>query len=257
MTGIKRATRSVLYAFILASVAAHAETLVVGFEDLDIYPYGRPHDEQVYEGYFRDVMEAFAAARGYELKLLVLPAKRLHAGFRKGEADLYVPDNPSWSAEFKQDLDIAYSDVVAVALDGLLVLPGKENEKLGEGIVRIGTVLGVTLVPFLKELEAGVVTADYSADHQAVYRKLLMGRVDAVYSNLAIARYILSRIQEDAGAVAWSEAVPLVRSEFHASSATRPELVAAFNQWLRSHQAEVETIKKRFELVESEPAAPR
>ena len=232
------------------------ETIVIGLEEFEIYPYGTPSETEIYTGYLRDLMESFAADRGASLELVVWPAKRLQIGFKDGEIDLYVVDHPQWAKEYKVGLDMTYSRVVAVALDGFLVLPGREGETLGKGgIERLSLVRGTTPVEFLEQARGEGIVVDYAPDFEQLVRSLLLGRADAIYSNVAITRHVLEVLGKDPAAVSWSSALPRAKAFFYISSATRPDLIADFDHWLETHPVQVRDLKQRYGLLADEGRA--
>lgn len=231
--------------------AAVAEKLVVGFEDLDFYPYGKTDDEQIFVGYLRSLLEAFAADRGHQLELEFAPLKRLYMGFQRGDVDLFTPDNPAWSEEYKQGLEIYYSDVITVALDGFAVLPGRERETVGDRIGHVGTILGFTIEPLFGEAQKKLLVFDRVSRFESIFGALLLGRVDAVYCNLAVTNHVLEELGKEPSAVRWSETLPSFKSPFHVSS-TRQELIAELDDWLRSNPAAVKALKEEYGILDSE-----
>ena len=231
--------------------AAQAEELVIGFEDLDFYPYGKPSEDKIFVGYLRSVLEAFAADRGHRLAFAVTPLKRLYMGFAEGDVDMFVPDNPAWSQEYKAGVDIYYSDPIAVALDGFAVLPGREREAVGDGIVHVGTILGFTVEPLFDDAQRKRLVFDRVSRFESSFRALLLGRVDAVYCNLAVAENVLAKIGKPPASISWSRALPAFKSDFQVSS-TRRELIDELNRWLRSETARVEAMKREYGVLAGE-----
>lgn len=231
--------------------AATAEKLVVGFQDMDFYPYGRTSEKDVYVGYLRAVLDAFAADRGHELELAVTPLKRLFLAFRTGDVDLFVPDNPAWSLSYKEGIGIHYSDTIAIALDGFAVLPGREREKLADGIVHLGVILGFTVEPLFDASQRELIVFDRASRFDSLFRSLFLERVDAVYCNQAVASHVLETLGKEPGAIAWNVHLPRFKSEFHVSS-SRGELIAELNEWLRAHGDKVQALKRSHGLLDLE-----
>ena len=246
--------RSVLALALLAaslSLPATAEELVVGFEDLDFYPYGKPSEEEIFVGYLRAVLEAFAEDRGHQLVFAVTPLKRLYLGFKAGDVDLFIPDNPAWSHEYKRGIDVYYSDVVAVALDGFAVAPGREHEAVHDDVVHIGAILGFTVEPLFDDVQREVLVFDRASRFESLFKALLLGRVDAVYCNLAAANNVLATIGKAPDTVAWSQALPRFKSLFHVSS-TRRQLIEELDDWLGKNAAAVTSLKREYGILDLE-----
>jgi polar amino acid transport system substrate-binding protein len=233
------------------SVPAAAEELVVGFEDLDFYPYGKPSEEEIFVGYLRAILEAFAEDRGHRLTFAVTPLKRLYLGFKEGDVDMFIPDNPAWSHEYKQGIDVYYSGVVAVALDGFAVAPGRERETVGHDVVHVGAILGFTVEPLFDDAQRKLLAFDRASRFESLFKSLLLGRVDAVYCNLAAANNVLAAIGETPDSVAWSQTLPRFKSLFHVSS-TRRELIEELDDWLGKNAAEVTALKRQYGILDLE-----
>ncbi len=239
------------FSAVLLAGAARAEKLVIGFEDINLYPYGKPSETQVYVGYLRTILDAFAADRGHELEFAVIPLKRLFLEFGSGDVDMFIPDNPAWSQEYKKGVDVSYSDAVAVVLDGFAVLPGREREPMNEQEIHIGVILGVTVEPLFEDRQRQRIVFDRASRFESVFRALLLGRVDAVHCNLAVAGHVLSTLGRTPDSVAWNASLPRFKSYFHVSS-TRGELIAELNAWLRAHQDELSALKQEYGILEQE-----
>jgi len=234
-----------------SSAPALAEKFFIGFEDLDFYPYGKPSVDEIYVGYLRTLLNAFAEDHGHELEFAVTPLKRLFQEFERGEIDMFVPDNPNWSQQYKEGIDLYYSDTIAVALDGFAVLPGRERGDVGDEIRNIGTILGFTVEPLFDRADLERIKFDHASKFESIFRALFLERVDAVYCNLAAANRVLSKLGKEPDSVAWSPLLPQFKSDFKISS-THPEIIEEFNLWLRSHKELVAGLKEEFGILEGE-----
>ncbi len=233
---------------------AVAENLVIGFEDLDFYPYGKPDGEEIFIGYLRAILDAFAEDGGHDLLFAVTPLKRLYLGFKEGDIDMFIPDNPDWSQQYKQGIDVYYSAVIAMALDGFAVSPGRERETISDDIVHVGTILGFTVEPLFDASERELLVFDRGSRFENLFKALLLGRVDTVYCNLAAANNVLEAIGKDPDSIAWSETLPRFKSLFHVSS-TRPELIEELDAWLVAHAARVKSLKEEYGILRLESRA--
>ena len=229
-----------------------ADDLVVGFEEMDFSPYGRPDAEKTFVGYVRAVLDAYAEARGHRLSFLVVPTKRLFSSFERGDVDLFGPDNPQWSLDSKGGAELYYSDVIVTAEDGFVVLPGRQDDLPGEGIQHIGTIFGVTVEPLFDEATRQRLVFDQTVRFDSIFKALLLGRVDAVYCNRATTEHVLGRLGEPTSSVAWSTTLPRFTSEFHISSPHR-ELIADFDRWLHGHREWIATTQIDFGVAPRSP----
>ncbi len=226
-------------------------TLVVGVQETDFFPYFRPGDDAAPEGYFRDLLEAFAADRGFRLELVVLPIRRMFLGSFGEEIDLFIPDNPHWSVESKQGRELYYSRTVTTALDGFAVLPGREHQRPGPELTHVGTMLGFTIDPVLPRAAREMLLIERASQFESLFRALLLGRIDAVYCNVAVAHRALASLGRDPGSVSWSRTLPRFKSSFHVSSRHR-DLIRELDDWMAENEALVTSLKDRFGILSAE-----
>ena len=138
---------------LLGAAGVAAQTYRVGVESQPYQPYYSLEAGE-YQGYARDLLDAFAADQGHRFIYVALPVKRLQSDFLSGKLDFKYPDHPHWNREQKQGRTVHYSAATAPYRDGVLVLPAY----LGLGKARIkllGTQLGFTPWPFLTDIEGG------------------------------------------------------------------------------------------------------
>jgi len=223
------------------------KALTVGVEELDYYPQYRWADGQ-YTGYARDVLDAFAKDKGYQLTYKAFPVTRLFKEFLAEQSvDLKYPDSPFWSVDAKKDVKVVYSDPVADYIDGVMVAPGRKDMPKGD-LKILGLVRGFTPFEYLDDEKAGTITLDPSDDYAALLKKCVAGRVDGAYGNLAVANWNLEENLKQPGALAFAPGLPHTKGSYLMSSIKHPEAVEEFNAWLKDNQALVETLKAKYKV---------
>lgn len=92
-----------MISIILASspVTATERHFNVGVEELDYLPYYTSKGNN-YQGYARELLDAFAKERGYTFDYKPLPVKRLFQSLLKKQVDFKFPDNPNWQSDLKK-----------------------------------------------------------------------------------------------------------------------------------------------------------
>lgn len=184
-----------------------------------------------YEGYARELLDAFAATLGCQFSYRALPIKRAHGGFLAGQLDFRFPDNPAWNAELKKDFSVHYSAPVIDFVDGLLVLP--QHVGRGQGEIReMGTLLGFTPASYEQAIESGAITLRQVRSTRSLLQMGLLGRVDAVYLNPVVARQALAEMGRPQ-ALRFDPALPYLSDHYYLSSLRHPELLQRFNAFLR------------------------
>jgi len=234
---------AVTWAWLAATAWAGPREVVVGVEELDYLPaYGM--QDGTYRGAARDILDAFAAAKGYRLSYKPLPIKRLFAELLSGGVDLKFPDNPFWAANLKNGQSLAYSKPVIRYIDGVMVRPGDKGRGLAE-FRTLGTVAGFTPFAWLDEIKAGRVQVKENPRMDLLVRQVLLDRLDGAYASVAVVNRQLDEMGRPGGLV-FDPSLPHSRDAYMLSSQSRPELVAEFDAWMAANLVQVQQIKDRW-----------
>lgn len=223
---------------------ALAQSFVVGVESIDYYPLYATQDNE-YKGYGRALLDAFAKSKGYTFSYEPLPVKRLFNTFlTTDKLDFKFPDNEYWSGDAKKGKGVVYSEPAVEYIDGVSVKP----ENIGKGtdaLKSMGLIGGFTAWDYLDAINSGAIKTDESRNYQNLLRKGFSGRVDGVYSNVAVVRYQLKQMGKE-GALVFDKDLPHTRSNYHLSSIKHPEVVKEFNEFLAANAGMVEKLKQEY-----------
>lgn len=216
---------------------------------VELQPY-RPYSdvrEGVYQGYGRELLDAFARHQGYRFVYVPLPVRRLLNDFLGGRVDLKFPDHPQWNADQKAGHAIRYSQPAAPYVDGVLVKP----QHLGQGLARIrllGTQNGFTPWPYLDDIRSGRLRLIQASQIDSLLRMALGDRVDAVYLNPHVVAHHLREMQLPAGTLTFDPQLPHVEDHYYVSSIHWPQLIDEFDRFLREQAELVAQIRLRHGL---------
>ncbi len=233
---------------LLAPAAAMAQgrrVYTVGVEDYENFlPYSE-WKNGLYRGLGRDVLDAFAASRGFEFRYVVLPLKRRDATFVRGDLDFIFPDNPNWVTTLKGSLRIAYAPLMEFT-DGVMVRP----QDLGKGVSRIkvlGIPNGFTPYPYQQLINSGQMRIEESVQYDRLYEKLQRGRVDGAYLNTRIAEYYFAHVVREGGeAPVFDPDLPHASGHWYLSSYKHPAEVVAMREFMRDKAALISELKERW-----------
>ncbi len=235
-----------LLAAILAAMASPADAgerdVVVGVEELDYAPIYAWRGG-AYGGAARDILDAFAADRGWHLTYRALPIKRLFAELVSGGIDLKFPDSPKWATEAKGGAAITYSRPVIDHIDGVMVLPAH----LGQTIRILGTVAGFTPLAWQDRIKSGEVVLKQNPRLNQLVHQALLQRIDGAYASVAVVNRALATEFDAPGALVFDPSLPHTRSSYLLSSGKRPDLIADFDAWLAGNADRVKAIKARWQ----------
>ncbi|WP_419908621.1 hypothetical protein [Hoeflea sp.] len=243
----------VLLVLLALNRPAFAETkYTVLVQDYPSLPPYSSYQDADYQGFNRELLDLFAAHRGYTFDYVALPVKRLHFEFSSGAGDLKYPDNPKWALSVKKDAKIVYSDPVVNYVNGVMVRP-EDKGKPVDRIQSLGLVAGWTAIGYQESIEAGDVKLAENNDYAGLLKQTMFGRNDGAYSNVATSQYYLKNVLKKPGGLVFDESIPHVRATRHLASVNRPELIEEFNAFLKSHGDQIESLKQKYAVEDGIP----
>lgn len=224
------------------AIAEQTEFTVV-VQDYKALPPYSAYENKEYTGFNRDILDMFAAEKGYTFTYVAYPVKRLFFEFVNGVGDLKYPDNPNWALQVKKDAPIVYSDPVVDYINGVMVLPANQGQDVDE-IKTLGLVAGWTPIRYLDRVEAGTVEIRENNDYAGLLKQTMLGRNDGADSNVASSRYYLKNILKQPDALVFDETLPHVRSARSLASIKHPEIIAEFNRFLEERSEDIAALKR-------------
>lgn len=219
--------------------------LSIGVEKLEYRPYGAVENEQ-YVGFGRELLDLFAKTNHLQFKYELRPIKGLVTQFLKGDFDLKFPDNEVWHKDQRKGYPILYSDPVVKFIDGTLVLP-KNISKLTTHKLRLATISGFTPPIYIDLLKTEAITLLEVDDLPAMIRHGLSGAVDGVYANVQVVNWILKRDNQK-NRLVFDPGLPFVTDYYRLSTIKHPELMIAFNTFLKTQSGPISQLKRKFKL---------
>ncbi|CAA7618832.1 ABC transporter substrate-binding protein [Magnetospirillum sp. SS-4] len=241
---IDRLLRMLAVAVAAVSVSpVQARDLVVGVEAIDYSPVYGYRDGQ-FTGAGREILDAFAQARGYRMVYQAYPVKRLLAELLHGGIDLKFPDSPDWQQSLRQGRGISYSRPVIAYIDGTVVRRERLGLKLGD-VQGIGTVAGFTPFAWQEHIQAGKVELKENPSFEQLLRQVQAGRIDGAYVNVAVALSAAETLLAPPGALAFAPTLPHIAESYRLSSLKVPEVIAEFDAWLADNRSLVADIIAR------------
>lgn len=238
--------------FLALSLCAFQKQYVIGVQDFPEYlPYSKYYDDD-YQGFNRELLDAFAKDAGLAFKYEAAPVKRLFQMFVLGKVDFKYPDNAYWSAQQKKGVSIIYSDPVVHYIDGVIVL----NKNKGRGLEKLkvlGTIRGFTPFTYLEDIKSGKITLHENSNYMGLLRMIYKNRVDGAYTNVAVSKYYFENdiIEEnDKSALVFDPDLPHTKSTRHFSTIKHPKIIRKFNRWMTEKKPFVEALKKKHRVEE-------
>lgn len=225
-----------------------AQNLVVGVEKLDYLPYYSEVDGE-YKGFAKELLDAFAKTKGYNIKYRVLPVRRLFKELLDESVDFKFPDNPYWQRDMKKVKKIIYSNTVVKTIDGVMVLPANKGNGIKK-FKKIGTVMGFTPWPFKEMISKGEIKVSENPNFKGLLTQVIKGRVSGAYLNPVVANYQLKNVLQKPGALVYDSSLPFSKNNYLLSTVKHKKVINEFNTFLTENKTLIQSLKDKYEIVE-------
>jgi hypothetical protein len=229
----------------LPAPAPAAQPLVVGVEDIDYYPLynGRLGS---YQGFARELLDAFGLWAGYEIDYRPLPPRRLYSEFLdRRRVDFKYPANPQWRADMKQRVEVVYSDTTVRYVYGVVVPADRRGRPL-EDIDTLSLVHGSKAQPAMDRFRRRGVELAFGPTYPRILEMVARGRADGAYGNIAVAGYHLSVVMGRGKEFSFDPSLPHTEGGYRLATISRPEVVEEFNRFLRERAGAVQALRRRY-----------
>jgi ABC-type amino acid transport substrate-binding protein len=238
---------AVFMALICFTAATQTKIYKIAVYDYDYYPHHAIINGE-YAGFARELLDAFAKSKGYKFEYKPFPVIRLMNEYLTVKSvDLVYPDNAYWDTEIKKGKAVIYSDGVEDYIDGLMVKP----ELAGKGmanIKNIGTILGFTVWDYKDLIDSGKIKLHENSQLQGLLKMGLTGRIEGVYTNIAVGNYYLNDVLKEKGKLVYDASLPHTQGKYYLSTISQPALIKELNDYLKKEKVFVETLKKKYNV---------
>ncbi len=231
------------------AIPAQNRTYLVGVEKLDYLPYYSDRSGK-YMGFAREILDAFAKKQGYTFTYSILPVKRLYKYLIEKKVDLKFPDNTSWSPDLKKGIPITYSDPVVDYIDGVMVLPKHKGRGI-DGLKKLGTVRGFHPWDYLKLIKSNKMRLLENNSFSGLLKQTVAERIDGAYINPMVGLYHLEHEMKRPDDLVFDPDLPHSRGSYLLSSANHPELIQAFNRFLKKEKRWIDGLKRKYNLLDT------
>jgi polar amino acid transport system substrate-binding protein len=232
--------------FCAASTSAQ-QAFIVGTEDINFYPH-YDFTRADSNGFANEVLKLFAAEYGYSFSFQPLPVKRLYHEL-DNLVDFVYPDNPKWARLQTADAARVFSEPLIYNLGTTMVLPQHKNMRLAQ-FRTLAVIHGFTPTAWLSLRDQHRFKLYEVPNAVSALNLVLKGQLDGADVEYNVAQQIL-REQNQEGALVVAEQLPMTRVSFHLSTARHPQVLQQFNRFLLSHQAQINALKQKYQLIES------
>ena len=224
-----------------------SDEFIIGVEDTPYFPhYLYVNGEFV--GYARAVFDAFSRYSGHTFIYKSYPVIELYNNFAAGKVDFKYPDHEYWGSQYKDGVDIHYSGAVVEYLDGVLVVPWRRGRGVDE-IKVLGTYKGFTVWDYMDRIKSGRMRVKENPDFFDLLKSTIDGKVDAVYCNISVTRYVLKQNLNKPNSLVFDPSLPHTRSDYKLSSIKHAKLIKEFDRFLTEKESLIHRLKKQYEVL--------
>ncbi len=218
---------------------------IVGVENIEYFPQFS-NDNGEYKGFARELLDEFAKDKGYKFTYEPLPIKRLLEMFLRGRVDFKYPDNIYWAQDEKKDKKLIYSEPVVEYIDGVVVAP----EKVGKTtLAKLGTIRGFTPFEYMEDIKKGTTELNEASNMSSLLSMGIVGKIDGVYVNVAVARYVLNEQLKKPNALVFDKNLKHTKSNYHFATIKHEAVMKEFNDWMKLRADWIKTTKKKYKLT--------
>lgn len=227
---------------------AQQQNFIIGVQEPLYYSVEAPNN-RTFNGYARELFDAFAQYKGYRFEYRVLPINELFRQLIAREVDFKYPDNPYWQYSLKSGVRLAYSDPIAPYTDGVFVA----HNNLGKGLANIkklGIIKGFTPFELEHLIQAGEINVIECESIKQLIEKAFAGKVDGIYGSVDVITAQLANIN-NINSLVFDPQLPYLTQSYTLSSATRPRVLEDLNVFLKTNATQLNQLKKKYAIESS------
>lgn len=245
--GITMKKALLLVLLIVFTLNVHAKRYVIGVQDTSYYPlYDFPNPS-----FSKDLLDAFAASRGYIFDYLPLPTKRINHWFNESNIDFKFPDNSRWLIGLSIQERVKYSDPIIELIACTLV--HRENQYIAKSDIRkLGTLLGFHPTLWLEQIAQGQTVLVESPSTLNIVRQTVLGSVDATNIEPNVVFHHLRLLKQES-ALTIAKNIYYETYNYHLSTIEHEDVLKEFNVFLKDNRDLIERLKKQYKIIDASP----
>jgi len=253
---IKKALKHLVFALIffcfiqIVNKAALAQEFVIGVEDVAYYPlFDFKSNKNTYS---KELLDRFAASKGYTFVYLPLPIKRFDKWLIEEKIDFKYPDNSRWYPDpnLKNKYSFSHSTIKLVA--GTTVLKSFIQRDKAE-FKSIGTLLGFYPTTWLEQIKSGQVALYEDVSTKILIRQLISENVDGIDIEPSVIKHYLTELGHSGNEVLIDKRYRYDVYDFHFSTIKYPKVINEFNLFLSNNRILIEKLKVKYKILDHSP----
>jgi ABC-type amino acid transport substrate-binding protein len=241
----------ICYFFTLISFTnIQAQEFIIGVEDVSYYPLFEFKSNR--NTHSRELLDTFAAAKGYKFIYLPLPIKRFQSWLIEDKIDLKYPDNSRWYADVKATDKFIFSKSTIKLVAGTSVLKSSLKKNKSE-FKSIGTLLGFYPTHWIAQIKSGQVKLYEDVSTKILVQQLVAGHIDGIDIEPSVIHYYLEELGKPSDTSIIDRRYEYDVYDFHFSTIKHPEIIKEFNKFLKNNKPLLEKLNKKYKIIDYRP----
>jgi len=226
---------------------AHAQEYIIGVEDVAYYPlFDFKSNKNTFS---KELLDKFAASKGYTFVYLPLPIKRFDKWLLEEKIDFKYPDNSRWYPDpnLKNQYSFSHSTIKLVA--GTTVLKSFLQKDIAE-FKSIGTLLGFYPTTWLEQIKSGQVALYEDVSTKILIRQLISNNIDGIDIEPSVIKHYLTELGHSAKEVVIDKRYRYDVYDYHFSTIKYPKIIKEFNQFLSKNKELIKKMKVKYNIID-------
>jgi len=227
-----------------------AQEFIIGVEDIPYYPlfeYKLNRDT-----YSKELLNRFAASKGYKFTYLPLPIKRFDTWLLEDKIDFKYPDNLRWYSEYLLREKYIFSQSTIKLVAGTSVLKSSLKKDISE-FKSVGTLLGFYPTNWIDEIKRGKVSLYEDISTKILIQQLLAKNIDGIEIEPSVIRYYLEELGESDDLVVIDKRFKYDVYDFYLSTIKHPKIIGEFNEFLNNNKKLLEELNTKYKIFDYKP----
>jgi hypothetical protein len=252
MTFISTKSHALIFLFvtIIYFETVQAQEFIVGVEDISYYPLFEFQSDR--NTHTKELLNTFAASKGYKFTYLPLPIKRFERWLLEDKIDFKYPDNSRWYADDSVTRKLTFSQSSIWLIAGTSVLKSSIKRKKSD-LKSVGTLLGFYPTTWIDEIKSGKVELYEDASTKILVQHLIAGHIDSIDIEPSVINYYLKELGQPTDTVVIDRKYKYDVYGFNFSTIKHPQIIKEFDEFLKSNSVLLEQLNKKYNIVDYRP----
>ena len=229
---------------------SHAQEFFIGVEDVSYYPLYEFKSNR--DTYSKELLNSFAASKGYKFTYILLPIKRFERWLLEKKIDFKYPDNSRWYSNPSLKEKFTFSESTIKLVAGTTVLKSSLKKNKSE-FKQLGTLLGFYSTNWIDKIRNGQVKLYEDASTKILIQQLLAKQIDGINLEPSVIRHYLEELGESVDIAVIDKKYEYEVYDYYFSTIKHPEIIKEFNEFLSSNKALLEELNRKYKIIDYKP----